>query len=67
MVNRGQIKRLTYIIFVPFVEMVFSYFNALLCRHDHEGAEDAEMGIRFNVDSTYYSIRCWLLLTQLSL
>lgn len=22
-----------------------SYFNALLCRHDHEGAEDAEMGL----------------------
>lgn len=22
----------------------YSYFNVLLCRHDHEGAEDAEMG-----------------------
>ena len=20
------------------------YFNALICRHDHQGAEDAEMG-----------------------
>ena len=23
------------------------YFNALICRHDHEGTEDAEMGAFF--------------------
>ncbi len=34
----------------------FSYFNALTCRHDHEGAEDAEMGLYFYIDMDRYDL-----------